>query len=394
MLNQKFFETKINNDTFKLLVIFSIQFFFYIVTPNIINFFDINFSNQIMKSFMVHSQTPLLYQQFFDENYVWLQYGRVSILFLFYNVIFYFLLFKFFNLFIDKFNRNNLDINTKPVILIFFVISAFFLAKDNLILLDNLLNGNFERTFIYEKFLSGRTTHLNVCIILSVLNFKLNRKIAYLGYFLIVSYSFLSLSRVPMFYLFLLHVIINLDLTKKKTKTIIIIFIFLLFIVLYRLLFSLDQFNFVNLTTDFLALHINSYVFYENFIQNYKVDQSFTIYLKENYNFMINNFFYSDVKIFNFYETKYFRALSVRGSDSVLSHFLCFFTLICLYYFLLILDKNKNNYLFIVLISYLSIIAFRGNFVHNLAFVVKFHILIIVSTWIVKILKLLKSKVV
>ena len=89
---------------------------------------------------------------------------------------------------------------------------------------------------------------------------------------------------------------------------------------------------------------------------------------------MINNFFYSDVKIFNFYETKYFRALSVRGSDSVLSHFLCFFTLICLYYFLLILDKNKNNYLFIVLISYLSIIAFRGNFVHNLAFVVNIHI--------------------
>lgn len=394
IFNQKLIETKINDNIFKLLIIYFVQLIFYIILPNIIQFIDKSILDEVIKSFMIHSQTPLLYEQFVNEKYNWARTSNISIFLFFYNLIFYFVLLKFFSLFFDKFNSNNLDVDTKLAINVILVFAIFFVIKDNLILLDNLLNGNFERTFIYENFLSGRTTHINICIILSVLNFKYNKKIAYLGYLSILFYSVFSLSRVPMFYMFLLHIILNLELIKKNIKNILLVLILIFFIIAYRILFSLDQFNYINVVTDFFALHVNTFIFYENFIQIFKIDQFFINYIKENYFFLVKNLFYLDVVNFNFYETKYLRSLSVRGSDSVLSYFLCFLGLISFYYLFLILDKNKNNYLFIVLISYLSIIAFRGNFVHNLAFVLKFHILIILSAWIIKMLKLLKSKVV
>jgi len=393
MVNQKLIEIKINNIIFKLSTIYFLQLFFYIIFPNLIHIFDpVNLNNSIV-SFMKHYESNLLIDQFNYENYSWVKTSYIQIFFFFYNLIFYFLLLRLFSLSIDKFHENKLEVNTKLAINLILFFTIIFVIKDCLILLDNFLNGNFERTFIYKNFLSGRTTHINVCIILSVLNFRYYRKIAYLGYFLILFYSILSLSRVPMFYMFLLHIILNLELIKKNIKKILLILILIFLIVIYRILFNLDQLNYINLLTDFLALHINTFVFYENFSQNFKIDQFFLNYIKENYYFIMNNIFYFDYTNFNFYETKYFRSLSVRGSDSVMSHFICFLGLISFCCLLLIADKNKNNYLFIVLISYLSIVAFRGNFVHNLAFVLKFYMLIILTTWIIKMLKLLKSKV-
>ena len=81
VFNQKLIETKINNNIFKLIIIYFVQLFFYIIFPNFIQFIDTSIIDEALKSFMIHSQTPLLYEQFINENYSWVRTSNVTIFF-------------------------------------------------------------------------------------------------------------------------------------------------------------------------------------------------------------------------------------------------------------------------------------------------------------------------
>jgi hypothetical protein len=391
---QNFIKSDGNKSITILLAIFSIQFFFYILIPNYIFFFNELLSVEFTISFTLNELKSITFDLIESGGIKWTGYSFLGFFALIYNSIFYLSIFIFFCYFSKTINENNkLSNDARLTSAILLLITIALLVINDVALFNNLLNGNFERTYIYREYLSGRTTHLNLCIILSVLNFRYNKKISIIAYTVITLYCFLSLSRAPMFYMFLLHIIINLKINKNLFKYLLLISVILFFLIFYRILFKLDAFNIVNILTDFNALHVNSFVHYQNLVMHLKEADFIIVYLQDNVNFFMNNF-YIKADLIDYYDNSYLRSLSVRGSDSVLSYMICFIILSYVYYVLFSLNKKNNNQLFLVSMAYLTLISFRGNFVHNLAFVIKFHILIIILSWIIKKLKLLKSKVV
>jgi len=92
-------------------------------------------------------------------------------------------------------------------------------------------------------------------------------------------------------------------------------------------------------------------------------------------------------------QKKDFPIFSARGIDTIICYFFVFIVYII---FLLILIINFKISLDFINCStiFLLISLFRGNFVHNLNFVIKLYLLIISIQWLIKILRQLKLKVV
>ena len=84
---------------------------------------------------------------------------------------------------------------------------------------------------------------------------------------------------------------------------------------------------------------------------------------------------------------------SIRGADSLI----CFFIVFIIYSFILrflidnfYIDKYFLNCVF----AYLLISLFRGNYVHNLNFIIKIYLLIIFLTWTIQKIQQLRLRVV
>ena len=126
-------------------------------------------------------------------------------------------------------------------------------------------------------------------------------------------------------------------------------------------------------------------------------DLSLINYLIENIKFFLNNFFYFQFTLKDFLYISFADGHSYsyagRGVNFIISYF---FVVIFYLYLLKFLLKNyviPQVFLYSVNI-FLIICLFRGNFVHNLNFIIKLYLLILFVKWLSKKISKLKYKAV
>jgi hypothetical protein len=211
--------------------------------------------------------------------------------------------------------------------------------------------------------------------------------LSYLSYFLISLYSLLSFSRIELFILLFCHVATNISYVKKNfLKKFLILISIISLIFFYRFVISGQSFFY--LFMDPLHLMISSMIYFKNlFLSN------FDNFLLLNINFFLKDFFYLSVNFNNYFEHPNIPTYSIRGIDSLF----CFFFVFLIYFFILKLLIHLfyiNKYFLNCIFAYLLISLFRGNFVHNLNFIIKIYILIILLSWIISKIQQSRSRAV
>lgn len=360
---------------FIFFLLFSIYYFFF---PLIFLF-----SNFISNKNIFINE--IFYISKFDLKDYYIQYNFFSLIFLF--LIFYIL----YKIFFSSNNIKKFKINYKVYNLVI-IICILFLLKDIFYLIkyyfDNEnINININRSLLYYELLNSRRTHLNLLIIISVINFKENKILSYLSYFLIFLYSLLSLSRIELFILFFCHVTTNISYNKKNLlKKFLIIIPIIFFIIFYRFIISGQNFFF--LFVEPLHLMISSMIFFKNLLL-----LNFDNFLHQNINFFLKDFFYLPVDLNNYFTHPKIPTYSIRGIDSLF----CFFFVFLIYFFILKLLIHVfyiNKYFLNCIFAYLLTSLFRGNFVHNLNFIIKIYLLILLLSWIINKIQQLRSRAV
>lgn len=365
-----------NNLNKKIITLLSLSLIiFYFIVPVLIYYNIIN--NDLFKL-----RISYLEFYYFKKSYYIHQIYEVSTMIILILIILYF---SSINQTIKIQNKFSKDNGTAFYIII--VICLFFLLKDILVLLNEHINNlsSISRHKLYS-LIDKRVTHLNLLIIFSVVNYKNNKRLSYLVFGLIVIYDLLSFSRHSSFFLLILHSFVNIDFYKNFFLKIFLI-IFLLFgIIIYRSYLFQQPFNLIY--GDSFDLKISSVIFFNNFS-----NISLKDFFHENFLFLLKDFFYFDVSHKNFFISEISPKYSIRGIDSVICYFIVF--LIYSFFFLFLIKKFPINLNFLRCINiYLLICLFRGNFVHNLNFIIKSYLLVIFLSCIQKKLKLLKFKVV
>jgi hypothetical protein len=365
--------TNFKNKFTPFFLIISIYYFFIPII-----FLGDNFikSNNLFKH-EVYFLERLLYSQ----NYI--IYNFLTLLFLLLVFLYFYKIFFLSNL------KKKIKINyfTYNIIII---VCIFFLLNDLLNLLKYYFDNEIiHRGSLYVELLNNRRTHINLLIIISVINFKNYKKLSYLSYFLIIIYSLLSLSRIDLFLLFFFHLMTNFSFNNKNNKKILLSFFFIIFIIIfYR--FILSGQSFILIFIEPLHLMISSKIFFSNLLLF-----NFNDYIILNFNFFIKDFFYLPVNLKNYFLLNYpeMPTYSIRGADSLI----CFFIVFIIYSFILRFLINNfyiDKYFLNCVFAYLLISLFRGNFVHNLNFIIKIYLLTIFLTCTFQKIRQLRSKVV
>jgi hypothetical protein len=120
---------------------------------------------------------------------------------------------------------------------------------------------------------------------------------------------------------------------------------------------------------------------------------NFQMFFIDNIKFILKDFFYLDVFNINFLQKENFPIFSARGIDSIIYHFFAFLIYIITLYFCIKNLKISSAFINSIIV-FLIISLFRGNFVHNVNFIIKLYVLIFFIQWLIKILKRLNLKVV
>jgi len=366
----------ITNFTNKFTIFFLLLSIYYFFIPILFLYNNFIKSNPLFKHEVYYLERLLN-----TPNYI--IYNFLTLLFLLF-VFLYFYKFFFLTGFKKKIKINYLAYN------IIIIVCIFFLLNDLLNLSKYYFDNEIiHRGSLYVELLNNRRTHINLLIIISVINFKNYKKLSYLSYFLIIIYSVLSLSRIDLFLLFFCHAMTNISFNNKNFKKILLNFFFIILIIIfYRFIVSGQSFFLIFIEP--LHLMVSSKIFFSNFLLF-----NFYDYIILNFNFFIKDFFYLPVNLKNYFLIEYpeMPTYSIRGADSLI----CFFIVFIIYSFILrFLTENFyiNKYFFSCVFAYLQISLFRGNFVHNLNFIIKIYFLVIFLTWTIQKIQQLRSRVV
>ena len=360
----------ITNFKNKFSIFFLLLSIYYFFAPIIFLYNNFIKSNPLFKNEVYYLEILLN-----TQNYI--IYNFLTLLFLLFVFLYFYNIF-FLTDFKKKIKINYLVYN------IIIIVCIFFLLNDLLNLLKYYFDNEIiHRGSLYVELLNNRRTHINLLIIISVINFKNYKNLSYLSYFLIIIYSVLSLSRIDLFLLFFCHVMTNISFNNKNIKKNSLYFFFIILIIIfYRFILSSQSFS--------LHLMVSSKIFFSNFLLF-----NFNDYIILNFNFFIKDFFYLPFNLKNYFLLTYpeIPTYSIRGVDSLI----CFFIVFIIYYFILrfLIDNFYiNKYFFNCVFAYLLISLFRGNFVHNLNFIIKIYILILFLTWTIQKIQQLRLRVV
>jgi len=259
------------------------------------------------------------------------------------------------------------------------------LLKDLLLLINYYYSAKIILREELYNLIENRKTYLNILIFSSVINFKLNKKLSYISYSLILLYDVLSLSRYSTFILVIMHYFINVDFNRKNIAKWFYFFLIIFSVIFYRTI--IQNRHIITSFSDSFDIRLGSEITFEN-LQNITFQSFFT----ENIKFILRDFFYLDFSNINLLQKKDFPIFSARGIDTIICYFLVFIIYIISLFILIINLKISNEFINCSAI-FLLISLFRGNFVHNLNFVIKLYLLVFFIQWLIKILRQLKSKV-
>ena len=339
--------------TNRYLILFLPLLFYYFITPGIFLF-----ENDISTNSIFLSEVSFI-NQYFDTNL--LIYNFFSILAVI--IIFYYYYFIF---------QKIKAVKGKEFILAFYFlifICMFFIIIDIFNIIKYYINTEIVyRATLYNDLLDKRNTHINILLLLSVSIYNDNRKLSLLGLSLIIIFSLLSLSRIELILIFSMLLFI-IEIKKKNYLTFSIIFGLLIFSILYRFYYTNQTLVYV--LVDPLHLFLSTI----KFLNNFTID-NFSIFLKENFNFLLKDFFYLSYTVENYFASNELPNYSIRGIDTIINYpivFLLYSIIITTLVKTLAINHEFRKCLFV----FLLISLFRGHFVHNLGFIIKLYLLII-----------------
>ncbi len=384
----------LNKNSILYASIFLLLFLFYIVTPLFASFIDY----KMVVNDSYNTEIIILLEKIkiiFDEYFFF-------ILLIFFYVFIFFITLKILN--VENKNIENKNIHINLALLTLILPCLFLLIRDLIEIYLYVSDQNFKlsiiRDDIYYKFLDRRKTHINMLIILTPIIYNSHRKLSIIIYLIILSYSFLSLSRYEIFLIFIVHIILNFKISYKNS--IFLIFILLLIILMRNLLsyefkLNLDYFFILFNQTIIESIHV--------FISNitaieYLKNISFTNYLNENIYFITNNLFYTKFDTINiseltllYYQTdlNHLQVYSSSGFSTILIYFPIFIFEIFFLYFLSY--KINDERIFKAQSTFLLLFLFRGHFIQVCLFLVKLSLLLLILLWITKKLQMLNFKV-
>jgi hypothetical protein len=381
----------------KIYFLFLALFFYYILSPTIlIKYYQINEVtinvvqyyleslwyknlNDVPDIYKFIGERVYLYKKIHNENYKYYEISSICFL-----IFFTFILYNFFK----NIKSNYPKFIIKDNNIIFTLMSAiciFFLLKDLLLLINYYYSAKIVLREELYNLIENRKTYLNILIFSSVINFKLSKKLSYISYSLILLYDVLSLSRYSTFILVIMHYFVNVDFNRKNISKWFYFFLIIFSVIFYRTI--IQNRDIITSFSDSFDVRLGSEITFEN-LQNITFQNFFT----ENIKFILRDFFYLDFSNTNLLEKKDFPIFSARGIDTIIYYFFVFIIYI-ISLFILIINFKINVEFINCSAIFLLISLFRGNFVHNLNFVIKLYLLVFFIQWLIKILRQLKSKV-
>ena len=180
-----------------------------------------------------------------------------------------------------------------------------------------------------------------------------------------------------------MHFIVNVKFNRKNLKLILLLSMILTIAISYRAIFHSGSWQ--NIFIDPLHLKLSSL----RLLQTFKdTDINFYFYINENILFALKNYFYLNFELFNFFQSELSdvdsgRVFSVRGIDTIFIFFPVFILSIVI--FLILSNYLKEEINFIQSCNaYLLCIFFRGHFVHNLNFIIKLLVLILIINFLLQ----------
>jgi len=381
----------------KIYFLFLVLFFYYILSPAIlIKYYQINeissdsiryvidsyhnkYLSDVPNIYKFIGERLYLYKKIQNENYKYYEIFSISFLF-----IFLFILYSCFKN--NKLTHPRFVVKDYKFIFTFVsILCIFFLLKDLILIINYYYSAKIIlREELYE-LINNRKTYLNILIFSSVINFKFNKKLSYFSYLLILLYDVLSLSRYSIFILVILHYFANIDFNQKNIVKWFYFFFIICSVIFYRII--IQNRHILTFFLDSFDVRLGSEITFEN-LKNINIQNFFL----ENIKFILRDFFYLDFLNINFLYKKDFPIFSARGIDTIICYFFVFIIYIISLFILIINIKICVEFINCSVI-FLLISLFRGNFVHNLNFVIKLYLLVLFIQWLIKILRQLKLKV-
>lgn len=270
------------------------------------------------------------------------------------------------------------------------------------------------REFIFTFFLGGRQTHIKILIILSVYLFKENKKQALIGYLLIFFYDFLSMSRYNFFSLVTVHFLIyfKYEFLKNNLLKVILVLVGLFTFLNIRAYFispghlenNYETFMYLlrhfigEFVSVFTSLSIFNNEFKTLFINIYLKYSFYSGYFLDNLNFLLSDFFYLNFPDrIDYWENDNspIDRYSKFGSTYIVAYFFSFIVILIFYKILRVFINFfylNDDFFFKATSAYILATSFRSNIVHEIGFVIKLIILILVLNQILKYLRIIIHK--
>ena len=298
-------------------------------------------------------------------------------------------------------NKDELNFFNLIIVLIVILISAFiiydilklalfffeFLEKNN-----DLFNANDFDTFFknfrdeVKSLIFQRRTHYKILIILSVYLYRYNMRLSIIAYLLLVIVNLFALSRFEIIQLLILHFLFNIKFQNIKLKNFFITIIFLSILIFYRyFLFLYDTPNLIlyisNFSGDGVSTFATNFIFFENLkdiFTNYKSYDLFILYFKNTFLYFMNDFFYFNFEILDFFSHSKFKNYTFSNSPPL--EFILYLPLLLIYLFLFFLIRKfrliHNFMMHNIILLTLLLFSFRGSWIHEFGFLIKFFIII------------------
>lgn len=384
---------------FEIKILFIVVSFFYYLVP----FLVISFGQQTN----FFSGQNNLYLSHDDLNFSLGFLILFFINFLLFTSVFIFVVNNIYK--VDSYNEGNylkLDIFNLLIKILLIFISVFLIFDILKLILffgnsikvnENLLSEyGFNGFFKYyrdevKEVIFIRRTHYKILIILSVYYYTIDKKISLFFYSVIIIVNLLALSRFEIILLFILHSLVNLKFLEMKKKYLITIIAFLFLLIFYRyFIFLYDDLRLItimaNIFGDGNSTFLTNFIFYENIKDTSILFRSeffdyfdlLKIYFKNVGFYFLNDFLYQNNYTIDFFSHSKFNNFTFSSQPTL--EFFIYFPLLILYMLCFkILKKYNfldNKRLFNIILLTLLLFSFRGSWIHEFGFLIKFVILI------------------
>ncbi len=348
---------------------------------NFLNVKDNNY-NIFLSNFLINISEAELRLFIWDNLKLFSSY-RISFFYFFTFLILAIILIKIPAIFKSKKKDEDYILSITFICLIayfFLLIDIFNISSYHV---NNIFFSSYEKSldrhYIYYNFLDKRNTHINILLICS---FYLILKKNNIGFIFLVSlflYNIITLSRIELFIIFIYFLAIYSDKINYKYSLFLVLILF--FVVFYRDLLTRGGAFLLSFYWETNSLFISSVK-----AINQLIYLDYVEVFKDNIKFFLNNFFYFNNDLINYYPKNLMNSYSTRGIDSIYLYHWVFLIYFLIFGFITKFVFKSDKLIYVISI-YLIIMALRGNFVHNFGFCLKLIIIIWFTDVVIKLVK-------